>query len=236
MGEQAAAALVMPTATLLMLRMARDELGFRPLAVAGELLGGVSEAEVLAAPKVSSEGVFGNFRVPAEGVQHEWVVSFDAPPRRAARGCAALCYLCIQSLACVSTPEAEAEAESFLVPCLAHAAAFCPPACRPLQALPNWSIITLAVHPVVLTVADCALVPQIVLSSSAKVRPPVPARLRLPVPACAAAAGVSLPACLSSHVPELETHCSLLLAAAHRCFRCCCRLRTSCARCRAWGC
>lgn len=136
-----------------MLRMARDELGFRPLAVAGTYevgaracrecrghswargwlacmqcwcswplpLSGLTcrphllpqtatAAQVLAAPKVSSEGVFGNFKVPAEGLQHEWV------------------------------------------------------------ALPNWSLLTLAGHPVALTIENCANIPEVRLSSQAKVR------------------------------------------------------------------
>jgi hypothetical protein len=71
--------IVLPTAILTMLRMSRDELGFRPLAVAGSLPGASCE-QVLAAPKVSSEGVFGNFTVPAHGVQHEWVVSRRCTP------------------------------------------------------------------------------------------------------------------------------------------------------------
>lgn len=123
LGEERAASMALPTAVLTTLRLARDELGFRPLAVAGDLqvraaagggrprmprrrargLGALATCtecpasppscclappvpsacppqtarveQVLAAPKVSSEGVFGNFKVPADGVQHEWVVS-----------------------------------------------------------------------------------------------------------------------------------------------------------------
>lgn len=105
-GDQAAAS-TLPTAVLTTLRLARDELGFRPLAVAGDLQSATVE-QVLSAPKVSSEGVFGNFKVPANGVQHEWV------------------------------------------------------------ALPNWSVLTLAGHPVALTVENCAQVPEIRASSSAK--------------------------------------------------------------------
>ncbi|KAI3438182.1 hypothetical protein D9Q98_000619 [Chlorella vulgaris] len=99
--------IVLPTAILTMLRMSRDELGFRPLAVAGSLPGASCE-QVLAAPKVSSEGVFGNFTVPAHGVQHEWV------------------------------------------------------------ALPNWSLLTLAVHPVALMLRNCIDIPAIRAASSAK--------------------------------------------------------------------
>eukprot|EP00887_Chlorella_sp_A99_P004991 scaffold4.g4991.t1 len=72
LGESAAAAAALPAATLTVLRMTRDELGFRPIAVAGSLQAATAAA-VRAAPKVSAEGVFGNFRVPAEGAGQEWV-------------------------------------------------------------------------------------------------------------------------------------------------------------------
>lgn len=41
-----------------------------------------SADQVLAAPKVASEGVFGNFRVPPHGAGYEWVVSAGGWLRR----------------------------------------------------------------------------------------------------------------------------------------------------------
>lgn len=83
-----------PSSILTVLRMTRDEVGFRPIVVAGTFQD-ITPAQLRAVPKVSSEGVFGNFRIPAEGLDREWV------------------------------------------------------------ALPAWSIITLAVTPVILSIVDC---------------------------------------------------------------------------------
>ena len=166
---------------------------------------GTYSDDVLRAPKVSSEGVFGNFRVPADGTSHEWVVSatgLGGAGRRgrgalpggaawggagggawwgaqavpgagactaaAAAAAAAACVLaCALSPACATTPCA--------LPRLPGAACLVvtpprPSHCPAPQALPNWSVVTLAVHPVALTVADCAKVESIRRSSSAKVR------------------------------------------------------------------
>lgn len=105
--EQEGPSFALPTAILTTLRLARDELGFRPLAVAGDLQT-ASADQVLAAPKVASEGVFGNFRVPPHGAGYEWV------------------------------------------------------------ALPNWSVLTLAGHPVALMIENCADVARIREASTAK--------------------------------------------------------------------
>ena len=52
----------------------------------------------------------------------------------------------------------------------AHILPLVPPTNRHLsQALPNWSLLTLAGHPVALSVENCAVVPEIRASSSAKV-------------------------------------------------------------------
>jgi hypothetical protein len=59
-------------ATLMVLRLTRDEVGCRPVVVAGAH-GSVRADAIRAAPKVSSSGVFGTFSVPAEGASMEWV-------------------------------------------------------------------------------------------------------------------------------------------------------------------
>lgn len=62
----------MPAATLNLLRLEKEELGYRPIPLAGTLHTAAAVA-VRAAPKVSQQGIFGNFTVPPEGVSLEWV-------------------------------------------------------------------------------------------------------------------------------------------------------------------
>jgi hypothetical protein len=71
-AEAAAAAAAAPAATLNVLRLTRDEVGCRPVAVVGAY-GTARAADVRAGPKVSSEGVFGRFSVPSSGAALEWV-------------------------------------------------------------------------------------------------------------------------------------------------------------------
>ena len=170
-GEAAAPISALPTATLTVLRLTRDELGFRPVAAAGSLQD-VTAAAVRAAPKVSAEGVFGNFRVPQEGVQHEWVVSAGAAwvapesrSRRRGKRLRDLLPCCWCSAACTargaahpaSKHSADCQPTTFSLPCFAL-----------LQGLPNWSIVARAVNPVALTIENCAAVPEIATAVAAK--------------------------------------------------------------------
>lgn len=59
-------------ATLSVLRLTKDEVGCRPVAVAGSFPSVTAQA-VTKAPKVSSEGVFATFSIPAEGLSTRWV-------------------------------------------------------------------------------------------------------------------------------------------------------------------
>ena len=59
-------------ATLTVLRLEKDEVGCRPIALAGVLETVLAE-RVLSAPKVSSEGPFAAFTVPPEAVTWGWV-------------------------------------------------------------------------------------------------------------------------------------------------------------------
>ncbi len=61
-----------PTASLNVFRLTRDEVGYRPIAVVGDLAS-VTPAAVRAAPRSACEGVFGNFRIPAAGLDMDWV-------------------------------------------------------------------------------------------------------------------------------------------------------------------
>ena len=120
--------------------------------------------EVLAAPKVSSEGVFGAFRVPA-GAQYEWVVSHMLRLLRLLRPLGSEGR---------GQPGGDAELAAVRRGGLPGCDVICfrlplPPLARPaLQGLPNWSILTLAAHPVALRIDNCAVVPQISASSAAK--------------------------------------------------------------------
>ncbi len=59
---------------------AQEELGVRPVALAGSY-GEITEAELAAAPRVSTSGAFNTFRIDAAGVT-QWVVSHSS-----AEGC-----------------------------------------------------------------------------------------------------------------------------------------------------
>jgi hypothetical protein len=59
-------------ATLSVLRLEKDEVGCRPIALAGALET-VTAEKVRSAPKVSSEGPFAAFTVPTEGATWGWV-------------------------------------------------------------------------------------------------------------------------------------------------------------------
>jgi hypothetical protein len=60
------------TVQLEMVRFTAEELGVRPVAVAGEY-GSLTSAELASAPSVNTSGVFGNFRIDATGSTSEWV-------------------------------------------------------------------------------------------------------------------------------------------------------------------
>lgn len=68
--EEAPAALNTTTATLTVLRLSADELGFRPLPVAGQL-GEATAASLQGAPTASQSGSFGVFNISSDGYQ--WV-------------------------------------------------------------------------------------------------------------------------------------------------------------------
>lgn len=76
-----------------------------------------------------------------------------------------------------------------------------------MQALPNWSVLTLAGHPVALTVENCAQVPEIRASSSAKVGRAGAAGPGACEEGCVAGKGlgVAAPEPLSTHPYPLRT-------------------------------
>jgi hypothetical protein len=165
LAENAGPSISLPQAVLTMLRLTRDELGFRPLAVAGEL-GSASGAQVAAAPKVASEGVFGNFRVPADGWELEWVVS--APmgvvlpwsSGEASKTGGGTCRGVAVGFALLGS-SALLPAGGPAYPSLVSRIWW--------QALPSWSVLSLAGHPVALMIRNCADIPAIRESTAAKV-------------------------------------------------------------------
>ncbi|GFH09438.1 uncharacterized protein HaLaN_04578, partial [Haematococcus lacustris] len=61
-----------PTASLTILRLELEDLGFRPIPVLGEL-GTASPSDLDAAPRTSQEGVFGIFSIQSRATAHRWV-------------------------------------------------------------------------------------------------------------------------------------------------------------------
>lgn len=59
-------------AKLDIIRLMKEEVGYRPIAVAGDLAT-LDPESLKAAPKVSSSGIFGNFTIPSDGVSWEWM-------------------------------------------------------------------------------------------------------------------------------------------------------------------
>ncbi len=72
-AEEAAAEEAEPAVQLEMVRFTAEELGVRPVAVAGTY-GEILPAELAAAPAVSSGGAFNSFRIGEGGGASEWVV------------------------------------------------------------------------------------------------------------------------------------------------------------------
>lgn len=72
-GEEEAEAEGRSQAELLILRLNREELGFRPISVVGNLADVTPEA-VSEAPSTSQSGPFNEFKTSA-GVEQRWVVS-----------------------------------------------------------------------------------------------------------------------------------------------------------------
>lgn len=125
-----------------------------------------SADQVLAAPKVASEGVFGNFRVPPHGAGHEWVVSGMLPGCREASPppVGVLGWPAAALRPCPMAGRGVVRAMPPTLRLLTSCAAV-----RTAQALPNWSVLTLAGHPVALMVENCADVARIRDASAAKV-------------------------------------------------------------------
>lgn len=61
-----------PKPVLTILRLTKDEVGCRPIALAGTF-GTVTASSLKKAPKVASEGVFATFTVPSDGATIPWV-------------------------------------------------------------------------------------------------------------------------------------------------------------------
>lgn len=59
-------------AKLDIIRLMKEEVGYRPIAVAGDLAT-LDPESLRAAPKVSSSGIFGNFTIPSDGISWEWM-------------------------------------------------------------------------------------------------------------------------------------------------------------------
>jgi len=60
------------TAKLEVVRLIKNEVGYRPIPLAGELKS-LDPELVKKAPKVSSTGVFSKFTIPSEGVDYDWM-------------------------------------------------------------------------------------------------------------------------------------------------------------------
>ncbi|GLC33519.1 hypothetical protein PLESTM_000080200 [Pleodorina starrii] len=112
-------------ASLVLLRLSPDELGVRPVCVAGEL-GQVQPEDVQAAPRTSQSGAFGIFTMDTSGPQGEAEASSSGRTSTSSR-----------------SPWG-------------------------WVALPQWRALSMARHPVALTLRDCSAVAAVLAGSKAK--------------------------------------------------------------------